>query len=278
MLAGHDSWVVAMARAATGDLFTSDYIGHVICWSCESTRPRKKWSINAHQSSVRGLAVSQNGQWLATGDRDGKIRVWSTKDGKLQTEMSGHDGQVFAVAFHPNSERLVSADRAPRSPQLKQWNVETGEHIRDYDAADVSAYRRGENIEWGGVRAVAVSADGSRLACSGRHKYAGPCCVLCFDWHSAKQVTKLQSEMKGVFSAIAFHPSGRLVASAAGITQGEIVIWDWEQETPLASIATAGPCLGLDLHPDGRQVAVAQSVGKRSYPEHGALGIYGFEI
>ena len=98
--------------------------------------------------------------------------------------------------------------------------------------------------------------------------------MLLFDWDSAAQDTKLQSTMKGVFSAIEFHSQGLLIAAGAGQTQGEIVCWSPGQAESSATITTAGPCLAMDLHPDGRRVAVAQSIGKRTYPEAGALGIY----
>ncbi|HJN07784.1 MAG: DUF1549 domain-containing protein [Pirellulaceae bacterium] len=43
---------------------------------------------------------------------------------------------------------------------------------------------------------------------------------------------------------------------------------------PLTTISVAGPASCFDLHPDGRRIAVAQSLGKSSYPDGGAIGIY----
>jgi len=42
----------------------------------------------------------------------------------------------------------------------------------------------------------------------------------------------------------------------------------------VAAISVAGPASCFDLHPDGRRIAVAQSMGKSSYPDGGAIGIY----
>jgi len=275
LLEGHQSWVSAMARSpVASDVFTADYIGHVICWSCSGDVPRQRWQVEAHANTIRSISVSPSGELVATGGRDGTIRLWSTSDGKPLTELAGHAGQVYAVLFHPDGKHLVSADRVPKSPRLKQWDLETGREVRQFDASDVSAYRRGENIEWGGVRGLAVSADGAVLACCGRHKYAGPCCVLLFDWADGTQQTKLLSTMKGVFSSVRFHPDGFLVAAGADVSAGELRFWNPDDQQPLAITETAGPCLALDLHSDGQQIAVAQSIGKKTYPEEGAVSVY----
>ena len=80
--------------------------------------------------------------------------------------------------------------------------------------------------------------------------------------------------MKGVFHAVRFHADGFLVAAGGDISAGELCCWNPKQEEPLAITKTSGPCLALDLHPDGERIAVAQSIGKRTYPEDGAIGIY----
>ena len=279
LLEGHDSWVSAMARSPGGsDVFTADYVGHVVRWSCAGDVPQRSWHIEAHAETIRSIAVNPSGEVVATGGRDGSIRLWSASDGQSIAELAGHPSQVYAVLFHPDGKHLVSADRAPQSPSLKQWDLETGQEVRQLDASDVSAYRRGENIEWGGVRGLAVSADGSMLACCGRHKYAGPCCVLLFDWTDGKQKHKLLSSMKGVCSSVLFHPDGFLVAAGAGVAAGELCCWHPQKPEPLTVTKTTGPCLALDLHPDAQQIAAAQSVGKRSYPENGTVGVYEIEL
>jgi len=52
-----------------------------------------------------------------------------------------------------------------------------------------------EGIEWGGARGLAFDANGTSLACSGRHNHNGPATVLLYDWKIGKQTEKLASSL-----------------------------------------------------------------------------------
>ena len=65
------------------------------------------------------LAVSPDGQWIAVGMAQGVLDLWSS-DGSNKRTLTGHLDTVDAVAFTPDSRRLISA-----SPDLttKVWSV-----------------------------------------------------------------------------------------------------------------------------------------------------------
>jgi WD40 repeat protein len=271
LMEGHESWVCTMAKGP-GLLFSGDYTGTVIAWSVSEKEVVKKWSIEAHPQVVRSISVSPDGKQLATAGRDGKVRLWSADTGERLREFSGHSGQVYATTFHPDGMYLVSAER--EGNKLFQWDLTTGKKVREFDAGDMSAYRRYEDIEWGGARGLAFDAAGTILACCGRHNYAGPATVLLYDWKSGKQTEKLVSEFKGIFYTLQFHSQGFMIAAAGDITVGELWFWKPGQEKALANIKTSGPALGLDFHPDGHHLAIAQSQGGNSKPENGSLIFY----
>jgi WD40 repeat protein len=287
-LEGHETWVCAMAGWKSA-ICTADYAGRVICWSLAADLPKVKWKIEAHQGTVRSVAVSPDGELLATGGKDGKVRLWSTDTGKPVGELSGHAGQVYCVAFHPRGRHLASGDRFNQKPTVRIWDVENQRETVKLDAVDLSAYRRGENVEWGGVRDLAFSPDGSTLACCGRHKYAGPATVLLFNHRTGKQTEKLVSTFKAIFNRVALHPNGFLIATGGAIKSGELWFWNSTDEKPtidkaettsandrepLATIELAGPASCFDLHPDGKQIVVAQSSGNSTYPDGGMVGLY----
>ena len=284
-LDAHETWVCALV-SWKDSLCTADYSGRVICWSLANGPPEIKWTIEAHQGTVRSVAVSPDESLVATGGRDGKVRLWSADSGQPVAELSGHEDQVYGVVFHPDGRHLASADRHSQTPTVRIWELEGQREKASLDASDLSAYRRGENVEWGGVRDVAFSPDGSTLACCGRHKYAGQATVLLFDNHTGKQTEKLVSTFKAIFHRVTFHSPGFLIAAGGDIKSGELWFWNPTEQKlmpgkpvaadnePLAKIQLSGPANFFDLHPDGRQIAVAHSTGKSTYPDGGAIGIY----
>lgn len=76
-------------------------------------------------------------------------------------------------------KQLVSADRQPKKPRIKLWEFATGREQRSIDVPQLSAYRRVEDIEWGGIRAITLSADGNTLVACSSNEYSGPRVLCC---------------------------------------------------------------------------------------------------
>ena len=108
-----------------------------------------------------------------------------------------------ALRFIPDGRHLASGDRHSQRPTVRIWDLKNQRETVKLDAGDLSAYRRGEDVEWGGVRDLAFSQDGSILACCGRHKYAGPATVLLFNFRTNKANGKARQHVQGNL------PSGR---------------------------------------------------------------------
>lgn len=274
ILPGHDSWVGMMARAGAELLLSSDFTGRVIAWECNSGQPRERWKIEAHRNSILSLAVSADGKSFATGDRSGIVRIWQTDDGKPLHELPRNETPVYGVAFHPDGRRLVTADRQPQKPRVQVWDMASGKEELKCEVASLSGYRRVEDIEWGGIRGLTVSPDGSLIVACGRAGYDGPASALLFDTATCALKRKLASPMKGFYYLPRFHPQGFLMTAGGDGTKGEFRAWNVDQDVALAETSTPGPCMALDIHPDGTRFAVVQAIGRGSYPETGLLAIY----
>jgi WD40 repeat protein len=295
----HESWVVTSARWGTPDVsvispdaelsedqvgrtnpsrgqslvVTGDMVGRLIAWDTLGERPKRRWSIEAGHGTLRTVAISNDGKLVATGGGDGEVRLWSAADGALVRKLDGHACPVFSAAFHPDGKHLLTGDRG--DPKIKQWDFDTGNEVREFDAKDLSNYKGGTGINYGGVRGLAFTPNGEVIFACGRDSYAKPGLILQFDWKTGEQIRKQVSTFaSSIFHHVAFHPQGFLVASGVGAQTGELWFWKPNEDEKLASVKVTGPAYGMSLHPDGRHIAVAQMTGPSTYGDGGVVELY----
>ncbi|WP_433219505.1 hypothetical protein ACQP00_15420 [Dactylosporangium sp. CS-047395] len=96
------------------------------------------------------LAYSADGRLLVSGHRDRVLRVW--RDGVLERELIGAEGEIRAAAVHPDGHLVIAAGRDSR---IRLWDLETGEPCGVLDGHDRD------------VMALAVSPDGHLLLSGG---------------------------------------------------------------------------------------------------------------
>src|SRR5262245_2748635 len=64
--------------------------------------------FKGHTATVFAVAVSPDGNTLATGAYDGEVRLWDLKTGKLGHTLK-HVGKVYSVAFNKDGSLLASS-------------------------------------------------------------------------------------------------------------------------------------------------------------------------
>lgn len=100
-----------------------------------------------HRAEIVSLAFSGDGKYVVTGDMQGTVVLWGTKDRTPVRKFKAHTGRVGVLAFIPGRGEFVSSGE---DGAVRLWNV------ADTDVTDLK--------ESGpGVTALAVSADGSVL-------------------------------------------------------------------------------------------------------------------
>jgi WD40 repeat protein len=119
-----------------------------------------------HRDQVFCVALTSNGQLLATGSSDKSIKLWNPADGSVVRELSNpkikqaaapepplaHPGWVYSLKFTPDDKYLVSVGSAPKNQgYLAVWNVADGTQVF------------GAELPLGPIYSVAVSPDGSHL-------------------------------------------------------------------------------------------------------------------
>lgn len=79
-------------------------------------------TLAGHTDALYALALSPDGQQLATGGYDQMIKLWDLITGKEITTIKGHNGSINALAYRPDGKVLASAS-ADRT--IKLWDTAT---------------------------------------------------------------------------------------------------------------------------------------------------------
>ncbi|MEO0561107.1 MAG: WD40 repeat domain-containing protein [Chloroflexota bacterium] len=160
--------------------------------------------LYAHDDEVHRLAVSSDGRSVASGGRDGVIRLWDATTRAVVGEIAAHSDWVRSVAFHPSEPLLLSGSR---DKTAVLWDVSTPDNPT----------RLQEMNHLGDVRAVGFAVDGAALLTGSTDGH-----IHLWRTTDGVHLGVLQHHTKPVLS-LAPHPSGAGIASGGGDNQ--IVMW-----------------------------------------------------
>ena len=141
----HDGAVNAVAFLKDGRVVTAGADTHIAIWTAGQAQPVA--TLDGHTAPVVGLAVSPDGQWLASASWDHTVRLWPLGGGAPRV-LEGNSQNVNGVAFSPDGRELV---RAGYDTSLRIWPM----------SGDGSATTRNLPAP---LNAVAVAPDGEIVA------------------------------------------------------------------------------------------------------------------
>ena len=260
---GHESWVFSLAFSADGEkTFTGGGDGRITVWETASDSPHPVSKTEAHQGWIRTMSVTPNGLLLATGGNDRLVKIWDIATGSLVHELKGHEGHIYSLEFHSNGESLLSGDLLGA---IKQWDLATGNLAATFEAKALHSYNAGQQVDFGGVRALAITPDGKLVAAGGLHKASNPLgavhepLVLLFEGESRKIVkTQLADGItQGVIWRLRFLADGSLMGACGGGKGGFLIFWKTDAEKDFHRFTLPNLLRDMDLHPDGLRVATA---------------------
>ena len=266
VLTGHESWIAALAVTPDGNTLISASCDDTLrWWDATAENPPASRVVKAHDGWVRTVAVSPDGSLVASGGNDRIVRLWQTADGSPTRELHGHERDVYTLLFSPDGSSLLSGDL---DGKIHQWSTATGNRERTFDAAPLHVYEGGQQVHYGGVRALTLSPDGQWLVAAGLSKATNPLgnvqepLALRFAW---KDTTLAKNHLaEGLTShalwGACFHPDGTLIACAGG-NSGHLLFWNPDQEKPVHTFNLPAQARGLDFHPHSQIIATVHHDG-----------------
>jgi len=262
MAGGYQGWGRALAYSTEGRyVITGSTDGNITWWETASETPAVVRSVVAHKGWVRSMHNSPDGTLIATGGNDNVVRVWDAESGERKHELFGHDSHIYSVMFHSSGQWLLSGDL---KGTIRQWDLATGMEMRTFDAKKLHTYHGGQRVDYGGVRALALSPDGKTLAAGGLHEAPNPFAgvnkplILVFDWETqeVKQECTTDAVERGVIWRLAWLADGSLMGVSSG-TAGILLFWNSEKNGDFHRFKLPNQARDMDLHPDGIHVATA---------------------
>jgi hypothetical protein len=158
------------------------------------------------RNPINALARVPGTNLIALG-RYREIELRNDQTGELKRTLSGHHGNVNALAFSPDGQHLFAGSgENVLFGEIKEWNVADGALLRTFLGHKDSIY------------AVAVSPDGKILA-SGSYDQK----IKLWDIGTGKEIKTLSGHNGCVFG-LAFRPDGKILASASG--DHTVKLWD----------------------------------------------------
>jgi len=195
-------------------------------------------TLTGHDSAVHSVSYSPDGRLLASGSKDGTVRLWDTLTGEQTiSPMRSGDEAVLSVDYARNGKWVASGTDAGT---VCIWSVTPGQ---------TGCQRLIGHSQ--SVRSVAFSLDSSRLATASEDET-----IRLWNPGTGEQLAVLSGHTE-VVTGVAFSPDGEILASSS--EDGSIRLWhSTTGHAAREPLTDAGRC-GVHFSPDGEMISGAEN-------------------
>lgn len=226
--AAHRDFVHALAFSPDGLTIASAGYRTVKLWQRPASSRVREIPVGA---AVTTVAVSANGQWLATAGADNAIKLWNLTDGQPGKTLAGHAAAVHSLAFNADGSKLASASE---DKTIRVWNLADGTEANKIESPAPA-------------KAVVFNADGTKVI-------VGQADNIIRIWAIPAAAPFMpEKEIKGhggpVTSLALITPAGAQILS--GSDDQTARVWDLASGNQVRAFAHGGPVTSVAIRADG---------------------------
>lgn len=208
-----------------------------------------------HPNGVGAISFSADGKTLASGGRDGLIKLWDTASRRELMTWTGNEGGVWSLAYSPDGRTLASGGK---DNLVKLWEPATGNQLgvlaghsgivtalifandgktlitgssdQTIKVWDLSTRRELRTLKGHttSVTSLSLSPDGKTLASTGYEKI-----IRLWDLGSGQELRPIEGHGDAVIS-VDFSPRGKLLASTS--LDRTVRLWDVDSRLEVRTV------------------------------------------
>ncbi|HEY9600938.1 MAG TPA: serine/threonine-protein kinase [Allocoleopsis sp.] len=236
------------------------------------TKAELHLTLEGHADAVKAIAISPDGQIVASGSYDKTIKLWSLRTGQLIHTLTGHTNRVTCMAISPDGEILASGSE---DRTIALWSLRTGQLLSmltghsdkvryiAFNPKGQTLFSIGSAIKLWAVRTgnllgtLAGHSNSARLV---TYSPDGRTCAIgsldgtleLWNPHNGKRLRSFATRTYGI-TAVAFSPDGEMLASGSGTT---IDLWNPQTGQRLNSLCSQSEGVkSIAFSPDGQTLA-----------------------
>ncbi|XP_057686197.1 PWP2 small subunit processome component [Corythoichthys intestinalis] len=240
-----DQKIASVALNSSGDwiAFGCSGMGQLLVWEWQSES--YVFKQQGHFNNMASLAYSPDGQYIATGGDDGKVKVWNTNSCLCFVTFTEHTSSISNVAFTSSGFVVVSAslDGTVRAFDLHRYR-----NFRTFTSPRPAQFS-----------SLAVDVSGELVSAGAQDSFE----IFLWSMQTGRLLEVLGGH-EGPVSCLCFSPVQSILASSSW--DRTIRLWDmmdsWQVKETLHLTADA---LSVAYRPDGQELAVATLNGEISF-------------
>jgi periodic tryptophan protein 2 len=235
--------ITSVAVNSTGEwlVFGASKLGQLLVWEWQSESYVLKQQ--GHYFDMNTLSYSPDGQQVATGGDDGKVKIWNATSGFCFVTFEDHSSAISAVEFAKQGQVIFSASLDGT--------------VRAYDLVRYRNFRTFTTPSPVQFNSLAVDPSGE-IVCAGGTGDGFE--IYMWSTQTGKLIDVLGGH-EGPVSALSFSPLGdRLVSASWDKT---IRVWDvYGRSSAVEPFRLNSDALAIAFRPDGLEVAVSTLDGQ----------------